>query len=324
MPRESEPSRRLHSKSAPQDPRSKRDGKPEMEKSPNKANAGAGSKEVDEKWLHRLPDSSPREPRRETGFDKKTERHGERARDCDIDVAPRSRSYYQRDERGNAGQDGRSSRFRTADRGSWRDSEDELKRDSKDKHRTGGKSSTTDLRGRHEKTKVQGDDHRVWRHDKFNDGESELPQAKKRRPFREEKLPNEPESTDKTVVHPNVPAQTEHPTEGNERKEERRGHVADRSERDRAYRGQRPFETRGRYERERTSNAYGNRYSSGGGGAANGRYRGQDSYGGRQSYNSNGGNVEKWKHDLFHEANRSPTPKEEEDPIAKVEALLAS
>ncbi|KAJ7296954.1 hypothetical protein O6H91_Y088200 [Diphasiastrum complanatum] len=33
---------------------------------------------------------------------------------------------------------------------------------------------------------------------------------------------------------------------------------------------------------------------------------------------------DRWKHDLFDEANRSPTPKQEEDPIAKVEALLAA
>lgn len=33
---------------------------------------------------------------------------------------------------------------------------------------------------------------------------------------------------------------------------------------------------------------------------------------------------DKWKHDMFSEANRSPTPKNEEDQIAKVEALLAS
>ncbi|KAK9109750.1 hypothetical protein Sjap_017810 [Stephania japonica] len=34
--------------------------------------------------------------------------------------------------------------------------------------------------------------------------------------------------------------------------------------------------------------------------------------------------AEKWKHDMFDEANRSPTPKNEDDQIAKIEALLAS
>ncbi|KAF5733205.1 hypothetical protein HS088_TW17G00745 [Tripterygium wilfordii] len=52
--------------------------------------------------------------------------------------------------------------------------------------------------------------------------------------------------------------------------------------------------------------------------------RGRDRYGGKQGYHSSNGRVEKWKHDLFHEANRSPTLKNEENQIAKVEALLAS
>ncbi|XP_038680965.1 uncharacterized protein LOC119981897 [Tripterygium wilfordii] len=55
-----------------------------------------------------------------------------------------------------------------------------------------------------------------------------------------------------------------------------------------------------------------------------GNYRGRDRYGGKQGYHSSNGRVEKWKHDLFHEANRSPTLKNEENQIAKVEALLAS
>jgi hypothetical protein len=33
---------------------------------------------------------------------------------------------------------------------------------------------------------------------------------------------------------------------------------------------------------------------------------------------------EKWKHDLFDDANKSPTTKNEEDQIAKIERLLAS
>lgn len=57
------------------------------------------------------------------------------------------------------------------------------------------------------------------------------------------------------------------------------------------------------------------------------RSMGRDTYNGRQGYSGSGNNntkVEKWKHDLFDEANRSPSPKNEEDKIAKIEALLAS
>ncbi|MCL7040714.1 hypothetical protein MKW94_028783, partial [Papaver nudicaule] len=34
--------------------------------------------------------------------------------------------------------------------------------------------------------------------------------------------------------------------------------------------------------------------------------------------------AEKWKHDLYDEANKSPTAKNEEEQIAKVQALLSS
>ncbi|KAG7014940.1 hypothetical protein SDJN02_22571, partial [Cucurbita argyrosperma subsp. argyrosperma] len=56
-----------------------------------------------------------------------------------------------------------------------------------------------------------------------------------------------------------------------------------------------------------------------------GNYRGRDRFSERKGYRAGGSTrVEKRKHDLFHEANRSPTPKNEEDQISKVEALLAS
>ncbi|MQL92678.1 hypothetical protein Taro_025313 [Colocasia esculenta] len=58
-----------------------------------------------------------------------------------------------------------------------------------------------------------------------------------------------------------------------------------------------------------------------------GAVRGRDRYNGRYGeriQNQVGGSQDRWKHDLFDEANRSPTPKNEEDEIAKVEALLAS
>eukprot|EP00249_Psilotum_nudum_P015542 c25383_g1_i1 orf=306-1370(+) len=56
--------------------------------------------------------------------------------------------------------------------------------------------------------------------------------------------------------------------------------------------------------------------------------RGRDRWGRRFDGNARGSQsnqvVEKWKHDMFDEANRSPTPKNEEDHIAKIEALLAA
>jgi hypothetical protein len=62
------------------------------------------------------------------------------------------------------------------------------------------------------------------------------------------------------------------------------------------------------------------RYGGSGGG---GNYRGRDRINGRQGYLNGGTRVEKWKHDLYN-ASGSPTPKNEDDQIAKLEALLAS
>ncbi|CAN1153164.1 hypothetical protein LINPERPRIM_LOCUS14516 [Linum perenne] len=53
-------------------------------------------------------------------------------------------------------------------------------------------------------------------------------------------------------------------------------------------------------------------------------YVGRESFNGRQSYHPRSGRrEEKWKHDLFDEATKSPTTKNEDDQIAGI-ALLAS
>ncbi|KAI3903313.1 hypothetical protein MKW98_031967 [Papaver atlanticum] len=64
-------------------------------------------------------------------------------------------------------------------------------------------------------------------------------------------------------------------------------------------------------------------------GGSRGGYRGRDGlnerHGERNEYRSRPTSfrAEKWKHDLYDEANKSPSQKNEEDQIAKVEALLA-
>ena len=55
---------------------------------------------------------------------------------------------------------------------------------------------------------------------------------------------------------------------------------------------------------------------------ARGRERFTGRYGERNMYRRSGFQAEKWNHDLFDEANRSPTPKNEEQ-IAKVVVLLS-
>ncbi|CAI9286946.1 unnamed protein product [Lactuca saligna] len=129
---------------------------------------------------------------------------------------------------------------------------------------------------------------------------------KKKRPsFRETKIPLD------AVTHDKPATQVSKPLEGSERKEDGGKPVVERP--DRRLSGERDpqrmkFQSRDRY---------------GGGGGYRGR--GDRLGGGRQGQGGGGGGGgEKWKHDLYDEANKSPNSKNEEDQIAKVEALLAS
>lgn len=141
------------------------------------------------------------------------------------------------------------------------------------------------------------------------------PPARKRPAFREQKAPMESEIVEKTTSDPSKLSQTDRPISVSERKEERGNnhrHV-DRAERQSAW-------SRDSNRREPERGNFSSRERHNGGGT----YRGRERFSGRQDHRPSGLPVDKWKHDLYHEANRSPTPKHEEDQIAKVEALLAS
>ncbi|GMH17923.1 hypothetical protein Nepgr_019764 [Nepenthes gracilis] len=321
MPRESD-SKRHRSKydREPSPKRSRGDGKPGTERSPRRINNEIGAKDKDQKQRRRLQDALPLEAppapdsKAEAGdlgkeSDRKANGYSERTKHSDASAVPQSRSYFQKhDERSNAGQDSRTSGHReTSERGWWRD--------SKHDQRAIPKTATSDVRRRDEKFLNQGDDSRVWRHDKFFETQvNPPPPAKKRPPFREEKLPVEAESTEKAATEPTKPLPPlDRPAAIREKRVERGG----QSQRDRSYVGDGSLPNRGRA--EKASFPSRDRYSGGGG-----RYGGRDRYSGRQGYHSGGSHVEKWKHDMFDEANRSPTPKKEEDPTAKLEALLAS
>ncbi|KAH9606625.1 hypothetical protein KSS87_013061 [Heliosperma pusillum] len=226
----------------------------------------------------------------------------------------RSRSFSQRDDRGTAAQDGRRSERRlTSDQGKWKDSRD-VERATR---RTAGPNLIEK-----EKPDARGGDSRNWRHDRFFEMEKNSdPPTKKRRQFREEKLP--PESNPATYVTavPSKDIQLTNSTKAAERREERdRTHrPLERNDNDRSFVKSRPPFNRERG--ERTDMPPRNRFNNGG--EYDGRYRGRENFGGGQGYQSGGsGRVEKWKHDLYDEANASPT-KNEEDPVAKVEALLS-
>lgn len=139
-------------------------------------------------------------------------------------------------------------------------------------------------------------------------------QTSRRRPsFRETKILVDSGIGDKSAT------QTAKIPEGSERKEER-GKPIEKSlvdQPDRRLSGERdPHRT----EMHRMKFQSRERYGGGGNGGFGGSIRGRNN--GRQG--QSGGLAEKWKHDLYDEANKSPTSRNEEDQIAKVEALLAS
>lgn len=197
------------------------------------------------------------------------------------------------------------------ERGWWRDSRDQYG------ERTEGKKASNETWKRDDRAK--GDEKGSWRHDRFFEGEADAAPARKRPAFREKKIQVDSEQADRAATETVKSSHPEHPAE--ESGKEERGHSArhlDRSEKpfagDRASNRREPpqggFPSRERYR--------------GGGAAADGNYRRRDGYSGGHGFRASGARVEKWKHDLYQEANRSPTPKNEEDQIAKVEALLAS
>ncbi|CAL5379099.1 unnamed protein product [Camellia sinensis] len=183
-------------------------------------------------------------------------------------------------------------------------------KDSKDQHieRATEKTSICDTKQRVEISQAKGVDHRVWHDNRFYEIEADRqPPARKRPSFREKKIPADFENADKAGAEPVRPSRPDQPSLGSERREEKGSHNCHYSDKpEMSFLGNREAN---RGEAQRGSFPSRDRYSGG------------STYGGR---GPSGARIEKWKHDMFEEANRSPTPKNEDDPIAKVEALLAS
>ncbi|CAN1302476.1 hypothetical protein LINPERPRIM_LOCUS25478 [Linum perenne] len=222
---------------------------------------------------------------------------------------PRSRSYFQHDERRDAGQVGRGYIRRSTTERGWRDSKDgRNERDIK-------KSTTNHSPKREQKLGAKDDDNSAWRHDRFFKVEDEGCQPLRRRPaFREKKNPAKSENDSNPARESNWSSQIDRrPVSIGERREEsnRNHRQVDRSrERFNGYRGVQPPPppSRQQYAGDRSN------------------YRGGEGFNGEQQNNHQSGTrVEKWKHDLFDEAAaKSPTTRNEDDQIARVEALLAS
>ncbi|KAK2425589.1 hypothetical protein QL285_024357 [Trifolium repens] len=60
------------------------------------------------------------------------------------------------------------------------------------------------------------------------------------------------------------------------------------------------------------------------GNGGNANSKGRDKFNGRQCYLPSKIQTEEWKHALYQDGNKDPIPQNEDDQIAKLEALLAS
>lgn len=195
----------------------------------------------------------------------------------------------------------------------WRDSRDH------NSERAVEKPSSRETEQRDEKSRApKGGEERVWRHDGFYEIEGDQPPTMRKRPsFREKKVEMISETAEKALAEPVKPSNPDIPIFGSERRAERGGHNHHSERPEKASVGDKEGN---RGEAQRGSFPLRDRYGGGN------NYRGRERFNGKQGYPPprGGVRVEKWKHDLFEEANTSPTQKNEDDQIAKVEALLAS
>lgn len=186
------------------------------------------------------------------------------------------------------------------ERGWWKESKDETSH-SKEQ--------------RDEKSVAKPNDNTSTRKDGLSERKYDLPPTTKRRPaFREKKIPVDPKDANPAATEIIKSSQTDHHSaERNERREERiyNSRHSDRPEKQNV--GDRGA---GKNEARRDVFPFRGRY--------NNNYRGRDNFNGREGFRPGKTGIDKWKHDLYQEVNKDPIPKNEDDQIAKLEALLGS
>ncbi|XP_042456337.1 uncharacterized protein LOC122040912 [Zingiber officinale] len=319
--------RRPHSRSErerqrePSPKRSRRDEKPSSERK----YSGNNDLDIDDnrerKHRRRFQDSMPvrissaadtkvKFDSAKDGFDRKAI-PDDTKRPSDTVETPRSRSHFQHDEHGSAGKDGLSYGHRANDTGRGN-----LKEPTGD---TVDKNMVSDMPKRSGRAKAQA---KEWKHDGFFELEGQALVPSKRPAFSEKKMPAEKDP----IISPRLDSRNCHDQQSNEasRREEKinnmRGYKPERSfsRADDKYdkRDERYLQ---RNEMHRSSFQSMERHSTR---ETRGRERFSGPYGERRPYLQTGFPVEKWKHDLYDEGNKSPTPENEEEQIAKVEALL--
>ncbi|XP_072979207.1 uncharacterized protein [Typha angustifolia] len=316
---------RFHSRSGrePSPKKARRDGKPATERTYHSRNFhGDKTSDRDEKGGRRWQDAGPLDKpiSTETKLLTDVENRGSEAKEdgfydrtrhsADFREVPRPKSYSQLGEQSSAGQGGRKYVRRATDHGRWSDQKEQSG------HRVKDKTEEQDLQRKDERPQYHADDNTVGR----PDGEVEAPPVRRRPAFREKKMPIEPESDLKA-------SSCDQHVFGAARKEERGDYNSCRVDKP-----ERPFKNTDernnkreegfarRSEVRKTDHQSRDRFPRRG-------MWGRDSFDGRYSERNNyrqaGVQLDKWKHDLFDEANRSPTSKNEEEQIAKVEALLS-
>ncbi|XP_010507888.1 PREDICTED: uncharacterized protein DDB_G0286299-like [Camelina sativa] len=296
--RDSDPKRRQRSRidREPSPKRSRRDGKPEAERVlSNKDLDVRDGTDTEQKPRPSLRDAAPLEPDalglRKDSEKKHSAYHETTKQASHLSQVSLPRSYHQHDD--DPRSDRKDDRRATTERGSWRSSRDQRRAgdDEKSQHcKDGDKSS--------------------WRHDRFHESDdTQGALARKRPAFMEKKLPEESgNNTDRTRTEARD-------TNLNHRRQNERNWRSNMH----SERHERPAMGRDRVWNRDDVRGAGSRQSYRG--DRDNRFRSNERSGFNGSWTKN---EKKWDHDLFEEANKSPTRATEEEQIAKVESLLAS
>ncbi|XP_057450336.1 uncharacterized protein LOC130741438 isoform X2 [Lotus japonicus] len=203
-----------------------------------------------------------------------------------------------------------SGQRKTGERGWWKD----LRNQHNERAETSQGREQRD-----EKSQEKPDDTTSQRRDGVSERKVDpLPTSRKRPAFREKKIPVDSADANPAATATTKSSQVEHPPVRNERKEERsnKPHLLDRPERQLADDRAPPNKVEARKHGFSSSG----RYRGNGG---NDNYRGRDKFNGRQGYSPSKTRFDKWKHDLYQEVNKDRAVQNEDDRIAKLEALLA-
>jgi hypothetical protein len=194
-----------------------------------------------------------------------------------------------------------------------------------DKHKEKAVGDNLHLKVDQDQQQKNGDS--TWKHDGFFQLEEEAPLAKRRPPFQETKM---------TQVQESAPSVTE--LDSRSRKPDQPGTTAAMMREERTsyhswgFENRRPFvRTEDRsfrrafpeHRRDGLRHGYDSRGRFPGRGQMDrDRFHNPDGWRSNK-YQATSDQGEKWKHGLYDQTNRSPAPKNEEEQIAKVEALLA-